>query len=101
MRVAVTGATGTIGREIVRQLRERGDDVVAVSRDPGSAGLDAMSWDALDLSGFDAVIHLAGSPIDQRWSDEGKRRIRGSRIDSTRQVLEALRAPEPRPRGLL
>jgi uncharacterized protein (TIGR01777 family) len=101
MRVAVTGATGTIGREVVRQLSERGDQVVAVSRDPGSAGIDAVSWDGLDLSGFDGVIHLAGSPIDQRWSDEGKRKIRGSRIDSTRQVVDALRAAEPRPRVLV
>src|SRR4051794_1308122 len=101
MRVAVTGATGTIGREVVRQLRERGDEVVAVSRDPASAGMEAMSWDALDLSGFDGVIPLAGSPIDQRWTDEGKRKIRESRIDTTRRVVEALRAAEPRPQVLV
>src|SRR3954471_25001560 len=101
MRVAVTGATGTIGREVVRQLRERGDDVVAVSRDPGSAGLEAVGWDGLDLSGFDGVINLAGSPIDQRWSDAGKKRIRDSRLDSTRRVVAALRTAEPRPRVLV
>jgi uncharacterized protein (TIGR01777 family) len=101
MRVAVTGATGTIGREVVLQLRERDDEVVAVSRDPGSAGMEAMSWDALDLSGFDGVIHLAGSPIDQRWTDEGKRKIRDSRIDTTRRVVDALRTADPRPRVLV
>src|SRR4051794_7281680 len=101
MRVAVTGATGTIGSEVVRQLGERGDEVVAVSRDPSTAGVDAMSWDVLDLSGCDAVINLAGSPIDQRWSDEGKKRIRESRIDSTRRVVEALRSADPRPRVLV
>jgi uncharacterized protein len=98
MRVAVTGATGTIGREVVRQLRERDDEVVAVSRKPGSAGMEAMSWDALDLSGFDGAIHLAGSPIDQRWTDEGKQRIRESRLDSTRRVVDALRTAAPPPR---
>ena len=97
MRVAVTGATGTIGREVVRQLRERGDEVVAVSRDPASAGMEAMSWDSLDLSGFDGVIHLAGAPIDQRWSDDGKARIRDSRVEGTRRVVEALAAASPRP----
>jgi uncharacterized protein (TIGR01777 family) len=97
MRVAVTGATGTIGREVVRQLRERGDEVVAVSRDPSKAGMQAVGWEGLDLSRFDGVIHLAGSPIDQRWNDEGKKRIRDSRIDSTRQVVDALRTAEPRP----
>jgi uncharacterized protein (TIGR01777 family) len=101
MRVAVTGATGTIGRDVVRQLRERGDEVVAVSRDPGSAGMDAVAWDGLDLSGFDGVIHLAGSPIDQRWTDTGKQRIRGSRVDSTRRVVDALRGADPRPRVLV
>jgi uncharacterized protein (TIGR01777 family) len=101
VRVAVTGATGTIGREVARQLSERGDEVVAVSRDPASAGMEAIGWDGLDLSGFDAVIHLAGSPIDQRWSDEGKKRIRESRVDSTRQVVEALAKADPRPRVLV
>lgn len=101
MRVAVTGATGTIGREVARQLSERGDQVVAVSRDPSAAGIDAVGWDSLDLSGFDAVINLAGSPIDQRWTDEGKKRIRESRLDSTRRVVEALRSADPRPRVLV
>src|SRR3954451_21399075 len=101
MRVAVTGATGTIGREVVAQLRERGDEVVAVSRDPASAGMDAIGWDELDLSGFDAVINLAGSPIDQRWNDENKAKIRDSRVDSTRKVVEALRSAEPRPKVLV
>ncbi|MFL5856282.1 MAG: TIGR01777 family oxidoreductase, partial [Solirubrobacteraceae bacterium] len=101
MRVAVTGATGTIGHEVVRRLEERGDTVVAVSRDPSSAGMDAIGWDGLSLSGFDGVINLAGSPIDQRWTDEGKRRIRESRLDSTRRVVEALRGAEPRPRVLV
>lgn len=101
MRIAVTGATGTIGREVARQLRERGDEVVAVSRDPGSAGMEAVGWDDLDLSGFDGVINLAGAPIDQRWTDEGKRKIRESRLDSTRRVVDALRSAEPRPRVLV
>jgi uncharacterized protein len=101
VRVAVTGATGTIGREVVRRLRERGDEAVAVSRDPASAGIEAVAWDGLDLSGFDGVINLAGSPLDQRWTDEGKKKIRESRIDSTRRVVDALRSADPRPRVLV
>src|SRR3954452_3516726 len=98
MRVAVTGSTGTIGREVVRQLRERGDDVVGVSR---RAGEGVVTWDELDLSGFDGVISLAGAPIDQRWTDKNKKEIRGSRVDSTRRVVDALRAADPRPRVLV
>jgi uncharacterized protein len=98
VRIAVTGATGTIGREVVRQLRERGDEVVGVSRKPGDG---VVTWDELDLSGFDGVISLAGAPIDQRWTDKNKQEIRGSRIDSTRRVVDALRAADPRPRVLV
>ena len=101
MRVAVTGATGTIGREVVRLLEDGDHDVVAVSRDPGAAGMQAVGWDQLDLSGFDGVIHLAGAPIDQRWSEEGKAAIRDSRVDGTRRVVDALRAAGPRPRVLV
>jgi hypothetical protein len=101
MRVAVTGATGTIGREVVRLLQDRGDEVVAVSRNPGSAGMPAMGWDELDLSGFDGVIHLAGEELAQRWNDDAKRRILDSRVDGTRRVVDALRAADPRPRVLV
>jgi uncharacterized protein (TIGR01777 family) len=99
MRVAVTGGTGTIGREVVRRLRERGDEVVVVSRNP--SGGDMVAWEGLDLSGFDAVINLAGSPLDQRWTAAGKQRIRNSRLDSTRRVVDAIAAADPRPRVLV
>jgi uncharacterized protein (TIGR01777 family) len=101
VRVAVTGATGMIGHEVARELRERGDEVVAVSRNPAAAGMEAVGWDDLDLSGFDAVINLAGSPLDHRWTDANKQKIRDSRIDSTRRVVDALRAADPRPRVLV
>jgi uncharacterized protein len=102
MRVAITGATGTIGREVVRQLRERGDEVIGVSRDPyASTDLDAMSWDTIDLSGCDGVIHLAGSPIDQRWTESGKKKILDSRVETTRKVVDALRTADPRPAVLV
>src|SRR4051794_27449742 len=101
MRVAVTGATGTIGRVVVRRLQERDDDVVAVSRNPAGAGMAAVGWDKLDLSGFDGVIHLAGEQLAQRWNDDAKRRIRESRELGTRRLVDALRSSEPRPRVLV
>ena len=101
MRVAVTGATGTIGRAVVRELQSRGDEVVAVSRSPEKAGMPAIAWDSLDLSGFDGVIHLAGEPLAQRWSDDAKRKIRDSREQGTRRLVEALKAADPRPRVLV
>jgi uncharacterized protein (TIGR01777 family) len=113
MRVVVTGATGTIGSEVVRQLRERGDEVVVLSRDAAKAkqalGVEAFAWPdptagpapAEALSGADGVIHLAGSPIDQRWTDDGKRRIRESRELGTRMLVDGIRAADPRPRVLV
>jgi len=54
------------------------------------------------MIGVDAVVHLAGEPIAaRRWSDEQKRRIRDSRIVSTRNLVNALRRAEPKPRVLV
>lgn len=114
MRVAVTGATGTIGRAVVTALRARGDEVTALSRDADrakraleereapanadAAALDAATWadpkagppPADALRGCDAVVHLLGEQIAQRWSDDAKREIRDSRILSTRNLVSAL-----------
>lgn len=108
MRVAITGASGTIGSAVTRALRDRGDEVTALSR---SGTGDAVRWaapaeepaPAEALRGHDAVVHLLGEPIDQRWSDAAKREIRDSRVLGTRNLvagLSALPAAE-RPRVLL
>jgi uncharacterized protein (TIGR01777 family) len=116
MRVVLTGATGTIGRAVADALTARGDTVVALSRNPESArqklpGVEAHAWEQptqapppeAALSGADAVIHLLGEPISQRWSESVKREIRDSRVLATRQLTKGLRAlPEvKRPRVLV
>ncbi len=130
MRIAITGATGLIGRRVVAALRERGDDVTVLSRDPGQAhkqlenskqsadthdkttgeprdttgtdgettgALDAQGWDptrepapAQALAGRDAIVHLAGENIAQRWSAAAKQAIRESRVTGTRQLVEGI-----------
>jgi uncharacterized protein (TIGR01777 family) len=106
VRVAVTGATGTIGRAVCAGLLQRGDQVVALTRDAGRAagrlpeGAEAREWrdplaepaPADALAGADAVVHLLGEPIDQRWTDEAKRKIRESRVLGTRNLVAGLRA---------
>lgn len=115
MRVAVTGATGTIGSALVEELLAHGDEVVALTRDPDRAReklgerISAVRWaspasepaPADALSGCDAVVHLLGEPVDQRWSDDAKEAIRNSRVFGTRYLVAGVREAEPRPRVLV
>jgi uncharacterized protein (TIGR01777 family) len=113
MRVTVTGATGRVGGALVSALRGRGDEVTLLSRSPGRArqalpGVDAVAWDPAAgpapgeaLAGRDAVVHLAGEDVAQRWTEDAKRRILTSRETGTRNLVAGLRAIEPRPRVLV
>jgi uncharacterized protein len=108
MRVTLTGASGLIGTRLVRALRARGDDVTVLSRTPekasGALGVPAEHWDpnagpapASALAGRDAVVHLAGERVDQRWTDDSRRAIAESRETGTRNLVEGLRAADPPP----
>jgi uncharacterized protein (TIGR01777 family) len=112
MRVTLTGATGFVGTRLVAVLKARGDEVTVLSRDAGRArerlGVDAVAWDwtegpaaAEALAGRDAVVHLAGEPVSQRWSDTVRARIRDSREEGTRQLVAGLAAADPRPGRLI
>jgi hypothetical protein len=103
MKVAVTGATGLVGTRLVARLLERGDSVVALSRDATRAserrGAQAVTWDAVGgpppagaLDGVDGVINLAGAPVAQRWSPAAKERIRESRVAGTANLVAGLEA---------
>jgi hypothetical protein len=107
MRIAVTGASGLIGSQLVPFLTTAGHEVVRILRGP-SAGPGTAGWDvttgALDeaaLGHVDAVVHLAGAGIaDQRWSPSYKREIRDSRVGPTRALSEWL-AARPHPPSVL
>jgi uncharacterized protein len=113
MRITVTGATGLIGSRIVAALLRRGDEVTVLSRDPDRAraalgDVEAAAWSAMQapapagaLSGRDAVVHLAGENIAQRWTEESKRRIHDSREVGTRNLVAGLAAADERPRALV
>ena len=102
-RITITGGTGRIGSLLVDALRERGDEVTILSRSRGDARWDPMAGPAPAeaLAGRDAVVHLAGEYLLQRWNDEALRRIRDSREIGTRNLVEGLRAAEPRPAALV
>jgi hypothetical protein len=110
MKITLTGATGRIGRAVTAALRERGDEITVLTRDPARAsaslggGVEAVAWDpkagpapAAALAGRDAVVHLAGEDVAQRWTDEAKREIRESREAGTRDLVAGIAAAEPRP----
>jgi len=112
MRVTVTGATGRIGTRLVTELRARGDEVTALSRDPDRAhaalGVEAVAWDpvrgpapAEALAGRDGVVHLAGEDVAQRWSAAAKRRLLESRETGTRHLVAGLERADPRPSVLV
>lgn len=110
MRVTMTGATGLIGPRLVDALRARGDEVTVLTRDPGRAGsslgdVEAVAWPdpaaapapAEALTGRDAVIHLAGEPVAQRWNRQSKERIRASREAGTRNLVAGIESASLRP----
>ncbi|QRK12487.1 TIGR01777 family oxidoreductase [Archangium violaceum] len=104
MKIAVTGASGFLGPQLVERLLERGHGVHVLARDvkrtlarlpPGVTGsyFDAatpLSPDA--LGGAEAVVHLAGEPVAQRWTERARKRIHDSRVVGTRLLVEAMRA---------
>ena len=104
MRVLISGATGTIGLAVADALRARGDQVVALSRDPEhgqrvlGASAEVHAWPrptaepppAEALAGVQAVVNLLGEPVAQRWTHEAKQRIRDSRVLGTRALVVAL-----------
>lgn len=104
MKVALTGASGFLGPGLVRLLLERGHGVHVLARDVKRAlarlpeGVSGSFFDATTplspdaLAGAEAVVHLAGEPVAQRWTEEARRRIRDSRVVGTRLLVEALRA---------
>ncbi len=112
MNVTLTGATGLIGERLVDVLKTRGDSVTVLSRDAAKAssalGVPALDWNPLAesapadaLAGRDAVIHLAGEPVAQRWNDDRKRAIRESRQAGTRNLVAGMQAADPSPRALI
>ena len=98
LRVAVSGATGLVGKALCAALRARGDTVCPIVRSakglPGEVlwDTDKHTFDADALAECDAVVHLAGENIVGRWTDEKKKSVRDSRVDSTRGLSETLAA---------
>ena len=93
-KIIITGATGSIGQKLVKELTARGDEVIVFTRSPEKAKKDLpgakkyVKWDYNNpeiwkeqLNGIDTVVHLAGANLGaKRWNEEYKKLAYDSRI---------------------
>jgi uncharacterized protein (TIGR01777 family) len=118
MKVAIAGATGFVGQRLVQRLRQDNHSLVVLTREISHArscfpsaeypNLEIVpytpkrsgDWQA-KISGCDAVVNLAGAPIDRRWSPEWKHEIFESRQLTTRMLVEAIAKAEEKPAVLV
>jgi uncharacterized protein len=113
VKVLVTGASGFIGRALCDALLARGDEAVGLTRDPERArGTNPrVAWHAWEptlerppaaaFEGVDGVANLLGEKINQRWTDDAKRRIMESRRTGTHNLVGAIASLERKPAALV
>ena len=105
-RILVSGGSGPIGAALVPTLKASGAHITRLTRAnraQAASDEESIPWNPEEplapdtLSGFDAVIHLAGESIVGRWSEDKKKKIRDSRVMGTRNVAQALAQAKDRP----
>lgn len=111
MKCVISGGRGFIGSRVVDALLADGHYVAAWSREPNRETRDAVGafyWDLMGdppaeetLTRYDAVIHLAGEPVSQRWTAEAKQKIRDTRVVGTKRLVEAIAGVKYRPKVLV
>ena len=108
LRIAITGASGFIGSRLTTFLTAGGHHVLRIGRGESGSGKTDITWspergrlDPRSLEGVDAVVHLAGASIAERWSDSHKADIRSSRVEGTLLLSHTLAQLKRRPRVLV
>jgi len=105
MHIGITGASGFLGRQIVQNALTRGHRVTPFSRQTGKPvpGCEPVRsfGPEIDLSGIEAIIHLAGESILGLWTKQKRNKILRSRIDGTRWVVDAIGQTRSRPSVLV
>ena len=105
-RILVSGASGPIGKALLPALAAEGHELVRLVR-KSAQGNGEIQWDASQplppetVSGFEAIIHLAGETIVGRWTDSKKQRIRESRVQGTRHLAEASAVAASKPKAFI
>ena len=111
MNITISGASGLIGRRLLKNLAKDGHSLTALSRHAGTnlpPGVRLSVWDAAKgeppvdgLRDADAVIQLAGAPVAQRWNEKVKQDIRDSRVAGTRHLVQGLAKLQRKPPVLI
>lgn len=110
MKIAITGGTGFVGREVTKLLIEKGHDVFILSRSAKKQtnGVTYVKWltenaaPEKELNGIDAFINLAGESINNgRWTTTQKQKIYDSRMQATEEVLRIMEALTDKPKVLV
>src|SRR2546430_1632536 len=112
MNLTITGATGFIGRRLIERLAGEPHQLHALIRptnvnfaaaavwiskwDPGAEGPPQES-----IVNAETIVHLAGEPVAQRWTAEAKQKIRESRVQGTRRLVQTLSKQSRRPSALV
>ena len=93
MKVAITGASGFIGKHLIRRLRVRGHKAVVLTREGGGKPAASVATRPFpkdgppDLRGLDAVVNLAGESILGWWTKSKKQRVIESRVGTTNRLV--------------
>ena len=115
MKVLMTGATGFVGKVLVKKILAQGDEVVVLSRNKEKAKAvfgekcqygewkDTNTLPPLEVfNGVEGVINLMGEGIaDKRWSPEQKNKIRTSRLQGTTKLIEAISKLSQKPKVMV
>ncbi|MEJ8306753.1 TIGR01777 family oxidoreductase [Saccharibacillus sacchari] len=106
MKIAISGGTGFIGKKLTEKLKAAGHEVVVISRkkpEQGNpSGTSVLTWNEIAqnprvLSGCDGIVNLAGSSLNQRWTDKAKAEMERSRLEATQKLTDAIRSLEHPP----
>jgi uncharacterized protein len=96
MKISISGASGFIGKEIMRRFADEGWTFNVIDR--GSFSLPDTEFSLRKIEGSDVVINLAGAPIVKRWTEDYKKEIYASRILTTRKIAQAITRLEAKPK---
>lgn len=110
MRIAIAGGTGFVGKALVKDLVQKGHEVIVLTRKPsnGTGKFRYVQWLAehsnpsSELEGTDIFINLAGESINSgRWTDQRKKRILDSRLVAVRELLSIMTKMKRKPQAFI